>query len=549
MPGEVRFLPRRGWGGGAGRRALTPAHLTTSAPVASTPPSAGCRPAPTENNANHRSCIFKERHPLRADGTPQAPRRHRLRPLASAAALVLCGIVVGAALPRGSASADGPSDDPLAAVRAEYDLLLQNFVGKVDATALIAGALKGMASAVGDTWTSYFPPNQDQSFVDTLDGYGGIGVQIQPLGKGDVIETVIAGGPAQQAGLRAGELIVSVDGHPTGGQTSDQVAAEVRGDPGTQVTLGVLEPGQTTSVTITLTRAQISQPTVISSTPAEGVGLIKITQFSSTTGDEFDRAYQALQQRPGGLKGLILDLRGNPGGYVSAAVHIAGEIAPAGPLLDIVDGQGHSTAYTAADHPAAPPTVILVDGGTASAAEILAGSLQYRHAATLVGQQTYGKGSVQQLFQLPGGGAVKVTVSHDQLPDGKSWDHVGLQPDVAASPPPAPDAGLPEFAKVGDRDLHQGMIGLDVYGLQQRLQLLGYFAQDPDGIYGPTTMAAVQLFQRDAQVPVTGTMADPDWQTLGKAVGAKIQALKAVPQADLVMQKGLDVLRGLVAGA
>lgn len=458
-------------------------------------------------------------------------------------------MVIGVALPRaGASAATAPSNDPLAAIQAEYTLLLQDFAGKVNAATLVAGALKGMAAAVGDTWTSYFPPSQDQSFTDTLDGYGGIGVQIQPLAKGDVIETIIAGGPAQQAGLRAGDLIVGVDGQPTAGQTPDAVSAEVRGAAGTPVTLDVLEPGQTAPTRIVLTRAQISQPTVISSSPAAGVGLIKITQFSSTTADEFDRAFKRLQQQPGGLQGLILDLRGNPGGYVEAAVHIAGEIAPAGPLLDIVDGQGHTTSYTAPSHAPAPPTVILVDGGTASAAEILAGTLQYRHAATLVGQRTFGKGAVQQLFQLPGGGAVKVTVSHDQLPDGTSWDHTGLQPDVPATPPPATDAALPEFAQVGARSLHQQMIGLDVYGLQQRLQVLGYFAQDPDGIYGPTTVAAVQLFQRDAQLPETGAMAGADWQTLGKAVGAKITALESAPQPDTVLQKGLDVLRAQLAG-
>jgi carboxyl-terminal processing protease len=454
--------------------------------------------------------------------------------------LVLGGILLGSALTGGRAGAAG--EDPLAAVRTAFEVLLQDFAGRVDPQALVAGAIRGMVQALHDPFTDYLPPEQDRSLTDTLNGFAGVGLVIQPLGQGDVIQSVLAGGPAQQAGLRAGDLIVAVDGRPTAGQPLDQVVAEIRGAPGTQVTLDVLEPGRQQPVRVTLTRVAIRQPTVFASSPAPGVGLIRITEFSSTTAEEFDRALAELRAQPGGLKGLVLDLRGNPGGYVDAALRVVGALAPAGPLLVVVDRDGRRTTYSAPDHPPAPPTVVLVDGTTASAAEIVAGALQYRQAAVLVGSRTYGKGSVQQLFDLPGGGALKVTVSHDELPDGTSWDGRGLEPDVQASPVPSPLDGLPAFAPVGQRDLREGMIGLDVYGLQQRLQLLGYYGRDPDGVYDAYTAAAVQLFQRDRGRPATGAVGAADWEALGRAVAARIDALRSAPRPDTVLQTGLEVL-------
>ena len=458
---------------------------------------------------------------------------------------MLSGLVVGAALPRGGASA--AAGDPLAPVQQAYNLLLQDFAGKLDPSRLITGAIDGMMAAVGDPFTAYLPPAANATFSDALNGTDGIGVTIQALAGGYVIVSVLAGGPAQAAGLRSGDLIVSVGGHSVAGQDPAQVVALTDGPAGTTVTLGIRSPGAAGSNTVVLTRQNISAPTVLARTISPGVGMIQITEFSDTTGTEFDRALAGLRAQPGGLQGLILDLRGNPGGYVASALHIVDEIAPPGPVLRITDGQGHTTTYTAPAHAAFPPTVILVDGRTASAAEILAGTLQYTGSATLVGQKTYGKGSVQQLFSLPGGGAVKITVGYDQLPNGVSWELTGLTPNVLVPPAPSPASALPEFAAVGARTLRAGMIGLDVFGLQQRLQLLGYYDGIASGIYDALTAGAVQLFQHAAGLAVTGEMAPADWKALGTAVGARVQQIEAEPAPDTTLQRGLQVLQGLLA--
>lgn len=484
-----------------------------------------------------------------AAGTGRVVRAARRgRRALSGVALVLCGVLVGAALPRPGVRAAAAA--PLATVTQVYDLILHRYAGRVTAGELVAGAIHGMLASVGDPFSTYFTPAQDQAFSAQLNGVDGVGISIMATSSGDVVESVVAGGPAQQAGLRSGDLLVAVNGKPTAGLPVSGVAALVQGPVGSRVTLTYLDPFRNQArVNVTLTRASLQAPTVFGSSPAPGVGLIRITEFSSDTAAEFDRVYAQLQRMPGGLHGLILDLRNNPGGYVSAAVHIAGALAPPGPLFQVVAADGQVTRYTAAAHAPAPPIVVLVNGMSASAAEIVAGSLQYRHAAELVGSRTYGKGSVQELFALPGGGAVKLTVEHDELPNGRSWNGVGLRPDVAASPAPSPLAHLPTLAAVGARGLRRGMIGLDVLGLQQRLAILGNYLGKADGIYGPGTRASVQVFQEQHGLPVTGRMGAADWRALGAALAARIGALEKAPVPDTVLRKGLQVLAGLMAHA
>ena len=456
------------------------------------------------------------------------------------------GLALGAALPRGGARA---ASDPLAAVEDAYQLMLQHFDGRVSPAALVAGALRGMLDAAGDPFTAYLAPGPaDQSLNAQLNGLDGIGVEIAPLAGGYVIDSVLAGGPAQAAGLRSGDLIVAVGGTPVAGQSAGQVASEIDGAAGTKVAVEVSVPGQAAPRTVTLTRTDISPPTVVGHELSPGIGEIRISEFASSTAGEWNRALAALRAEPDGLQGLVIDLRGNPGGYVQSAIQIAGQIAPAGPLLQVTQTGGATTTYTAPAHAPFPPTVILVNGTTASAAEILAGTLQWSHAAVLVGQRTYGKGSVQQLFPLPNGGAAKITVGLDRLPDGVSWEHTGLQPNVPVTPAPTPAASLPDFVPVGSRSLAPGMIGLDVYGLQQRLVLLGFYDGPESGIYSPLTEAAVELFQRGAGVAVTGSMGPRDWTALGVALGRRVRQLEAEAAPDNTLQVGVRVLRDLMAG-
>ena len=437
----------------------------------------------------------------------------------------------------------------LAPVEQAYALILQNYAGHVNSQALIQGALAGLVNAVQDPFTQYLPAQADANFTGTLEGYGGIGVAIVPTAAGAVVNTVVAGGPAYRAGLRSGDLIVSVGGHSTVGASLATMAGWMRGTPGSQITLTVRGPNSPQPMRYVLTRAQILPPSVFPSMPQPRVGLIRITAFTSDTAAEFAAAYRGLQRAAGprGLRGLVLDLRNNGGGFVSAAAGVADLLAPAGPLFKIVEAGGKVVSYAAPQHPAAPPMVALVNGETASAAEILAGVLQYTHTALLVGSRTYGKGSVQELFNLPGGGAVKITIAHDELPNGFSWDHVGLQPNVRARPAPAPWTQVPAFAAAGSRTLRRGMVGLDVLGLQQRLNFLGYRPGPDSGVYGNETASAVRAFEGVSHLPATGTMDAADWTALNTALARRVQQMQAAPAPDTVLQKGLAVLDHLMA--
>ena len=467
-----------------------------------------------------------------------------------AAALVLAGVLVGSLLPRPAAqAASSAPSHPFAALRAAYTLLLKDYAGHVTPQALMRGALRGMLAATGDPFTTYLPPTQATALSQSLNGFDGIGVVIAPVSQGAVIQSVFLGSPAQEAGLRSGDLIESVDGHRTAGRSTAMVASWVQGPVGTPVTLRVQEPGRAQPATLVLHRVAIVQPTVFGSNPAPGIGLIRITRFGVGTVSGFDTAYQKLQHQPGGLHGLVLDLRNNPGGYVNAALRIADQLAPAGPLLKVVTAKGQVSTYVAPSHPAAPPMVILVNGMTASAAEILAGTLQYRGVAVLVGSRTYGKGSIQEMFTLPTGQQVKITVATDELPNGWSWEHVGLTPNVVARPAPSPLSTLPHFAPVGSTSVRRGQIGLDVLGLQQRLQLLGYYRGHPDGVFGRMTVAGVQVFQAHAHLPPTGVAGPATWKALAKAVAAHIHQLQTAPRPDAVLIKGLQVLRARLAAA
>ncbi len=466
------------------------------------------------------------------------------------AALALAGVLAGSLLPRPAVLAASPAPShPFAALRAAYTLLLKDYAGHVTPRQLLGGALRGMLAAAGDPFTTYLPAAQATALAQSLNGFDGIGVVIGPVSQGVVVQSVFLGSPAQKAGLRSGDLIEAVNGHVTAGHSTARVASWVQGPVGTPVVLRVLLPGRAQPETLTLHRVAIVQPTVFGSSPAPGIGLIRITRFSAGTVSGFDAAYQKLRQQPGGLRGLVIDLRNNPGGYVDAALRIADQLAPAGPLLKVVTAKGQVTTYSAPAHAAAPPMVVLVNGMTASAAEILSGALQYRGAAALVGSRTYGKGSIQEMFTLPGGQRAKITVAMDELPNGHSWEHVGLTPNVAALPAPSPLSQLPAFAPAGKTSVGRGRIGLDVLGLQQRLQLLGYYRGHPDGVYGRMTEAGVQVFQEHVQLPPTGVATPATWQALERAVAARIQRLRNAPRPDTVLAKGLQVLRVRMAVA
>lgn len=298
----------------------------------------------------------------------------------------------------------------------------------------IEGRKKGTVAALNDPYSQYFDEEEYKQFMESTTGeFFGIGVQIGAV-EGSKLITVIApikGSPAEAAGLKSGDKIVSVDGVEYTVDEMDEAVKHIKGDKGTAVTLGILSEGDGRVRDVKITRDEIHMESVITGSIGD-IAYIGLTQFEENTVDEFTEAMKAAA----GKKGLILDLRGNPGGILEAAVGISDQLLPEADIVSAKDNRDKEVFhYTSDEESWNKPIVVLVNGGSASASEIVAGALKDNKAATLVGEKTYGKGVVQTLVPLPGGGGIKLTTSEYFTPSGVSIQDKGIEPDVKVSLP------------------------------------------------------------------------------------------------------------------
>ena len=298
----------------------------------------------------------------------------------------------------------------------------------------IEGRKKGTVAALNDPYSQYFDEEEYKQFMESTTGeFFGIGVQIGAV-EGSKLITVIApikGSPAEAAGLKSGDKIVSVDGVEYTVDEMDEAVKHIKGDKGTTVTLGIMSEGDGRVRDVKITRDEIHMESVITGSIGD-IAYIGLTQFEENTVDEFTKALKAA----GNKKGLILDLRGNPGGILEAAVGISDQLLPEADIVSAKDNRDKEVFhYTSDEESWNKPIVVLVNGGSASASEIVAGALKDNKAATLVGEKTYGKGVVQTLVPLPGGGGIKLTTSEYFTPSGVSIQDKGIEPDVKVSLP------------------------------------------------------------------------------------------------------------------
>ena len=295
----------------------------------------------------------------------------------------------------------------------------------------IWGALEGLAQSYGDPYTVFLPPEEAKLFAEDISGsFSGVGMEI---GVKDELLTVIAplkGTPAERAGILIGDQIVLIDGVSTKGMSSDAAVKLIRGPKGTTVTLTIVRKGE--QLTIPIVRDTIQVPTIEHSLRSDGVYVISFYSFTANSGSLFNRALVGF--RESGSKLLVLDLRGNPGGYLESAVSVVSHFLPEGEIVVTEDYGGnrdnieHRSRGTGGV-PAGAKMVILVNGGSASASEIVAGALQDEDKATLIGTHSFGKGSVQELVDV-GDASLKVTVARWLTPSGRSIANGGLQPDI-----------------------------------------------------------------------------------------------------------------------
>ena len=291
------------------------------------------------------------------------------------------------------------------------------------------GMYRGLMDSLGDPYTVYYTDEEYKAMTEETTGiYKGIGAYIglDADTGAPVFTGIMPGTPAEAAGLRVGDIICEVDGVDTLSMDTSEVASLVKGEEGTRVEIKVSRNGS--YVTVKATRATINVPTVTSEMLADGIGYLQISQFDDVTPGQFDENYAELKKA--GMTSMIIDLRNNTGGTVTAVTQIASELLPKGLVFYMEDKDGRREEYSCPGADFDLPLVVLVNGYSASASEILAGAIQDAGIGTLVGTQTYGKGIVQNLYPLGDGSAIKITVADYYTRNGRNIHKVGIEPDV-----------------------------------------------------------------------------------------------------------------------
>ncbi len=328
---------------------------------------------------------------------------------------------------------------------AVYNAVKQAYVEPIDDAKLMRSAIRGLLFDL-DPHSTYFDKRDAESFDEQSRGaYAGIGVELlrQPDGTLRVIAP-IDDTPAARAGIKAGDLIIAIDGKPFKADDGDS-SGPLRGPPGSTLSLTIVREGRDKPFDISITRETIRIASVRSRLLEPGYGYLRISAFQADTAADFERQLEALKiQSGGGLRGLVIDLRSNPGGLLTSAVQIADDLLETGKIVSTRGRIAISDAEfgaTPGDRLAGAPVVVLVDAGSASASEVLAGALRDNGRARVVGSRTFGKGSVQTLLPLDNGDSVKLTTARYYTPSGKSIQALGIIPDVLLHPAKDADNG------------------------------------------------------------------------------------------------------------
>ena len=383
----------------------------------------------------------------------------------NAALLLALGMAIGLSLGLAHAvladkpaalGADLPWQDArmLAAV---LERVKHDYVNPVDDHQLLQAAIRGMVASL-DPYSAYLDSDEyDEVKISSSGRYSGVGIELSIEDEQVVVIAPFDGSPAALAGIRTGDVIVTIDGIPVNTSTLADTIGKMRGAEGTSVKIGIMREGNAEPMLFSLKRSRVDVHSVKSEMLESGYGYVRISQFSETTGDDLNSAMKDLRKRNAApLKGLVLDMRDNPGGVLEAAVAVADTFLDSGVIVT-AKGRTPDSKFemdaTPGDALNGAPIVVLVNGGSASAAEIVAGALKDQHRAKLMGRTTFGKGSVQTIIPLSDDRAVKLTTSLYYTPSGVSINHRGIAPDIELERDPKPPAiPVPADAPLLQRD-------------------------------------------------------------------------------------------------
>lgn len=315
-----------------------------------------------------------------------------------------------------------------------WDLIEQNYLERpVDAQKMIYGAISGMVSSLGDPYTSFLPPEINETISNALNGtYQGIGAELGMRENQLIVVAPLEGSPAKYVGLKAGDKILEIEGESTIGITLTEAVAKIRGEAGTVSTL-TIQTGNNEPRELKITRGVISVPSVEWEDKGEGIAYIKVTRFGDETNEDWKKTVSEIDEKIPELDAVVLDLRGNPGGYLQSSIYLAEEFFKDKVVLYQESALGELQEFKskrAGVFKDVPAVYVLIDGGSASASEILAAALKKNVSATLIGTKSFGKGTIQEAKDFEDGSGIHITVSKWLTPE-KVWVHEkGIEPDI-----------------------------------------------------------------------------------------------------------------------
>lgn len=404
---------------------------------------------------------------------------------------------------------------------------------------LTVAAVKGMLRSL-DPYSDYFTPEEMAQFEQQTSGtYTGIGIQIEQKDNYISVVSVFKDSPADKAGIKVGDKIVGIDGKGVSGMTLDQVAGLLRGNEGTKVKLAIQRAGSNSLLTFELIRSKIKINPVAYKV-IDGIGYIRLDEFNENAGEFMGKAIGDLKTQ--GIKSVVLDLRDNPGGLLTSAVDVARYFVPRGKIVTIAYKSEEPDVYYSYLDNVPFKLAVLVNGNTASAAEILAGAIQDRKAGVLIGTRTFGKGIVQSVVPLDDGSAIKMTIARYLTPADRDINDRGISPDIEVPDPvvkaPLDTSNLAPFEysalKVGDKKLA-------VYALEQRLKVLGFYDGSLSDNFTLNTLKALNKYQKSKGLKMTNTLDKATYDAINK----DIDKLKNPTFVDSQLEFAIKYLKAL----
>ncbi|WP_459501832.1 S41 family peptidase [Bacillus sp. C1] len=426
----------------------------------------------------------------------------------------------------------------LAKINEAYALIDSRYVEDVKDDKLVEGAIQGMLSTLKDPYSTYMDKETAKQFNESLDPeLEGIGAEVNKTDGKLIIVSPIKGSPAEKAGIKPNDQILSVDGNSVKDLSREEAVLKIRGKKGTDVTLEIKRSGVADPIEYKIKREKIPVFTVFSSVKKEketDIGYIQITSFSENTAKEFKDQLKELEKKD--IKGLIIDVRGNPGGYLNSVQDILGLImTDKKPMMQVEQRNGEKKKFsTELKERKSYPISVLIDKGSASASEILAGALKEGEGYDLVGEKTFGKGTVQQAVPFQDGSNIKLTMFKWLTPDG-NWIHKkGIAPTVEVKQPDYYHATPIQIEKT----LSYNANDVQVKHAQEMLKSLGYVPGREDGYFSKETESALKAFQNANEMEATGELDKKTAEVLQNKIIEKIRS----GENDLQLQAALKLM-------